>query len=641
MKIRKIQIKNYRSLHDITIDPTDILALVGRNNSGKSNVLKALELFFTNSNKLINDDCFYYHDNQKFIKILITFEGFNEWEQERVDPYLINGKLILGKEIICREDGSFGSNSILVNMVPEPEWLQESLISLANINQWWNRRVTLVVNGLNFGMQFVSSKSPSVASWKDTAKNFVEEHRNEIPFIEKEILQKNMPQKLNEALPEFIYIPAVRDISDETKVLKTNPFGLLINSIIEKISDSEMESISRKISQIEKKLNRDGNNNRIREFKSMESRLNTFMEELMDCDIEIRMSVPKLRDIFINAKIYANDGITTPIEAKGQGLQRAMIFTILRAYADFMDIQTAGENAKNRCTIFAIEEPEIYLHPQFQRTLMSVFRSIASGNDQIFYTTQSNLFVDIMYFDQVCIMRREKRDEKYGSYPTQLLMSSLIEDLKVRKGISSTPESMRELYSNAFNPMVNEGFFADKVVIVEGPSEQYSLPIYADIMGYNFDRDNISIVHSNGKGQMDRIMRVFNGFKIPVYICFDGDKDTKDASNRETTLELLNLLGSPIHSVEQIRTEVADAYTIFEYDYDIIISKKIKNYDLMIKDAKKNLGHCGKPLGHRFVANKLKKEANGDSRKVPKIIREIIENIRNVSYSGCMLKKLN
>ncbi|MBE3093539.1 MAG: AAA family ATPase [Actinobacteria bacterium] len=46
MKIEKIEIKNYRSLSDVTICPKDILTLVGRNNSGKSNIIKALDFFF-------------------------------------------------------------------------------------------------------------------------------------------------------------------------------------------------------------------------------------------------------------------------------------------------------------------------------------------------------------------------------------------------------------------------------------------------------------------------------------------------------------------------------------------------------------------------------------------------------------------
>lgn len=49
MKVTEIDIKNYRSLQDVNIFTEKILALIGRNNSGKSNVIKALRLFFEGS----------------------------------------------------------------------------------------------------------------------------------------------------------------------------------------------------------------------------------------------------------------------------------------------------------------------------------------------------------------------------------------------------------------------------------------------------------------------------------------------------------------------------------------------------------------------------------------------------------------
>ena len=46
--IKKIHIKNFRSIVDETINLTDFNCFVGKNDSGKSNVLKALNLFFNN-----------------------------------------------------------------------------------------------------------------------------------------------------------------------------------------------------------------------------------------------------------------------------------------------------------------------------------------------------------------------------------------------------------------------------------------------------------------------------------------------------------------------------------------------------------------------------------------------------------------
>ena len=434
MKIRKIEIKNYRSLHNLTIYPKDVLALVGRNNSGKSNVIKALEIFFEASTKLINNECFYNHKTDEPIEIFITFEQLSDWEREKFEPWMDEDKLVVGRKFVCTGTDSYTINNLAIIKVPEPEWLREDIISGDKITEWWSKKDELKINGLDFEVELGTSK-PGVGKWKESANKFLDGHRDEIP-LKKETREnpKGYPGVLKGALPEFIQIPAVRDISEEAKVTKTNPFGQLINSVLEKISEEQKGSISKQLKEIEKRLNRSEEGEQITEIKDIEARLNKLMSELMDCDIEIEMAMPQLREVFGSAKIYADDGIRTTIETKGHGMQRSMIFTILRAYAELVHVQKAGENAGERTTIFAIEEPELYLHPQSQRTLTSVFREIANGLDQVIYSTHSSLFVDISHFDQICIMRREKKDESYESYPTQLSMSTVIEDLKVRKG---------------------------------------------------------------------------------------------------------------------------------------------------------------------------------------------------------------
>lgn len=46
VQIRKIEIYNFRSIRSITIKPADLAVLVGNNDVGKSNILRALNLFF-------------------------------------------------------------------------------------------------------------------------------------------------------------------------------------------------------------------------------------------------------------------------------------------------------------------------------------------------------------------------------------------------------------------------------------------------------------------------------------------------------------------------------------------------------------------------------------------------------------------
>ncbi len=46
MKLKSLKIRNYRNLNKIDLDFKNINVFIGKNNAGKSNVLRAIDLFF-------------------------------------------------------------------------------------------------------------------------------------------------------------------------------------------------------------------------------------------------------------------------------------------------------------------------------------------------------------------------------------------------------------------------------------------------------------------------------------------------------------------------------------------------------------------------------------------------------------------
>jgi len=129
---------------------------------------------------------------------------------------------------------------------------------------------------------------------------FLKENSGEIPTEEKTIKNPSggYSSKLKNVLPEFIYVPAVRYISGEAKVNKTNSFGKLVGSILQKMSTEQKSLISDKLEETGKLLNRSGNEKRITEINDLEINLNKFMSELIECDIEIEIPMPRLEEIF-------------------------------------------------------------------------------------------------------------------------------------------------------------------------------------------------------------------------------------------------------------------------------------------------------------------------------------------------------
>lgn len=637
MIIDQIQISNFRSYDNSTVEVGSLQAFVGRNNVGKSNLLKAINLFMEASKRLLSEDCFHHHNTEDPIRITIQFSNLNEWERRKFEDWLYKeDTLIVEREFEKTGEDDYDINRAAIVREPEPEWLKESVISGKMIKEWWEKQDELTVNGLDFGTTLGTSR-PNVGEWKDAAAEFVEKHQADIDFEKtKSSITKSV---LNEALPEFILVPAVREVTEASKVTKTSPFGKLINSVISRIAESRREEAEEAVENVESLLNR--GKDRLPAIGEFEDDLNESIQEVYDVDLEITMDVPELDDLLETAQVYARDGTRTPIESKGHGLQRSTIFTILRVYSNFT---TEGDEA-SRSTIFAFEEPEIYQHPQSQRTLLRVFWDIANSGDQILYTTHSSHFVKVSRFDEVCIMRREGTEDDFCTEPAQLRMEKMREDLEARKGTRGTPEGMRNQYANAFDTAVNEGFFADKVVLVEGASEKYILPIYADLLGYNFDRQNVAVVEGGGKGQLDRLLRIFAGFGIPTYLLFDGDKESDDSEVKDKTLELLELMGHPLEEISDLETMIEDTFAVWDRKIEHVLQEEIDQYEHYadrVSDGDQ-WGPVGKPLKHRYMAVRneqevLENDANPET-VVPPSIRQVIEKIRSLNTSVDVLEQ--
>lgn len=239
----------------------------------------------------------------------------------------------------------------------------------------------------------------------------------------------------------------------------------------------------------------------------------------------------------------------------------------------------------------------------------------------------------------------EERDGKRTNKCTawQLPMSKMIEDLVARKPNlkgNVTAESMRDVYSNAYNPRRNEGFFASKIILVEGLTEEYSLPIYADVLPKcAFDPHGISVVECGGKGAMDRLFRIFNELHIPCYILFDYDNGSKKGENNiKKSKELLALAGKPEDAPQSLRVE--DSIACFPTTWESHLRTEIPDMDTLTAEARKYLGidnsDSGKPLIAQYIARKITSQ---NPPFVPGSLKIIIEKAVAVSWKGCCLKR--
>ena len=558
MKLKRLKIQNYRSCEDVTIQFDSLHALVGANGAGKSTILRAMDFLFNPAKSKIDEEAFWNGQTDRTIWIEATFGDMSasELADGALSPYLKPDKTLhiarSAKIVAVKETGEDSpdedvviSQHYCVPLPPQP-WLQDAQINGKTIAEWWANKDSLVVDGISFAAFIGGNAKPQVGVWKEKAAEFAKQHVPSHSFIE---AWSDNPQGyagvLKGTLPHFVFVPAIRDVVDEAKVTKTNPFGRILYEIVNSISEEQRGELEGSLVKLQQRLNRAGGKDRLKSIVDTELRLNEVLGDYMQCDLEIEFQPPTMETVLTTPVIFANDGYRNVVSNKGHGLQRAIIFSILRCYSE--RITGTGE-AKKKSMIFAVEEPELYMHPMAQRTIRRVFQGIAAGGDQVVFSTHSSLLVDVAYFDEIIrvesLHRVVEGKKTLSAKVWQLTMSQMIEDLMCRFPRSKpTPESMRELYAHAYHPNRSEGFFAKRIILVEGATEQYALPIYARGMTLLLDAMNISIVDCGGKGQMDRLFRVFNELGIPCYMLFDYDGNNVDKDIVAKSRELLTLAG--------------------------------------------------------------------------------------------------
>lgn len=655
MKLSQLRIQNFRSCRDISLEIGKMHALVGANNAGKSSVLRALDFLFNPSTKSLNEESFWNKDTTLEIRAEAIFTDLNEKEREALSGCLKpDGTFHMARSAkIGAKSGESDSDDdetkITISQhykqpTPKLEWLQEAKVSAKNVAEWWKTKDQLTVNGVSFAASWpAETKKPGVEEWKEKAKQFVTANSANIPMDELWIDNpKGYANVLKGTLPFFILIPAIRDVTEESKGTKASPFGKLLFAILDSVTADTKTKIAGILAEVSKQMNRFGGAERVPLIADTETRLNKLLGDFfVGCDLEIEFQTPTLEALLSAPKLFIDDGFRNAVENKGHGLQRAVIFTILRRYAEFM---TSSHDGKKRSLILAVEEPELYMHPQAQRTIRRVFRKIVGGDDQIIFSTHSSLLVDVAYFDE--IIRLESRvgtvngKKVTQSEAWQLPMTRMIEDLEARipkiKG-KVTSESMRDLYSHAYNPRRNEGFFASKIILVEGLTEEYSLPIYADaVKDCSFDPQNISVVECGGKGSMDRLFRIFNELHIPCFLLLDFDAGNADKNIIDKSKELLVLGGEAPNEPNTLF--VADGVACFPKKWETDTRGEIPDVDALTAAARKELGlsdDTGKPLVARYIARTLTSQT---PPLVPASFQQIIQRGIAVTWKKTCLK---
>ena len=547
MLLSALNVKNYRSIVDSgDIRFERIQAFVGENNCGKSNLLYSIQVFLSGgAGGSFAED---FNDPTTPIVITATFSELTQTERRVLRPYLLGDKLILEKRIEIEGDTDSAKPRLKAEYhgyvaTPKDWWLSVDTVIEHEERPRPNWRQVAEDHEI---LDYVQNDDGGVnkASYQAGVSRLLVE-RDDVEYEEPALGDTQAlgyQSVLLNYLPALRLLPAITDYSDEIdrRSSSTN-FRLLMGDLAERILvlDPRYAEIEDSLARIESLLNpsRDDDGaqegyERLEIMEVVEGRLQELVSQLMPSvkGVKIHVDLEPPRDFFSRGvSILVDDGRLTAVMMKGHGLQRCVVFALIRALilnqrGQLIDIEAQAEETgeeESRTIILAIEEPELYIHPQMQRLIYSVLKEFAQ-TDQVVYTTHSPSFVDVGAYHTIGVLRKVDVNEGTKVFQCEAGVLDAETERKTFQFVSS------------FGIEQNNLFFARRVMLVEGDSDVIAILACARRIGlFNEYPEEIgfSLIPTRSKQEMPKYMKLLNAFGIPYVILHELDGDSESEEN--------------------------------------------------------------------------------------------------------------
>jgi len=186
------------------------------------------------------------------------------------------------------------------------------------------------------------------------------------------------------------------------------------------------------------------------------------------------------------------------------------------------------------------------------------------------------MFVGLDRFDQVRLFRKilGETGKPKCSKVAQASMNQIAEALWNvcgKPGEKFTSSSLISRLQPIMTPWMNEGFFADVVVLVEGEDDLAAILGVARSRKVSLDALGISVIPCMGKTNLDRPALIFEALGIPVYLIWDSDKEDQDDTSKTNRL-LLRLVNEP---EEDYPSAVKELFACFEVNLETTLKREL------------------------------------------------------------------
>ncbi|MCR5792656.1 MAG: AAA family ATPase [Lachnospiraceae bacterium] len=426
MKISYLRIKNFKSIRELEIrDIENALILVGKNNTGKTVVIDAIRLVAGQYPVSPSDYC--EEDKNITIEMQVDFDDTDMDTLHQRGIVSKYKKRELWESEFYSKLPSFRDNTIRFKCVVNPQGQIRYSDGIKKNNPNIKAVIPMVYH-IDQNRDLTSLENELLSLYDEDA---LADLRDDLCMFDKK-------KKCTRCFHCIGYLnkkePVNLSVTEAEKLLEYKLLNLHLNKFADKV-------------------------NRYFHSNGSASR---------DISYEVNYKVENM--FRIETKVYNQERKTQgAINTLSEGLKSIYALSLLEAYVDEEDTVPC---------IIMMEDPEIYLHPQLQKTASEILYRLSKKNQVIFSTHSPNL---IFNFSSKQI-RQVMLDEEYYT---------------VVKEETDVDEILDDLGYTA-NDLMNVSF----VFIVEGKQDKNRLPLllekyYSEIYDENGALQRISIVSTN------------------------------------------------------------------------------------------------------------------------------------------------
>lgn len=631
--LSRARIKNFRSIRDCEVRLGPHTALLGGNGAGKSTVLRAIDRFYAPSANVELDDYFGRVPDSP-IEIELTFTNLDAAELELFGSRVHGGEM----SVVRIFDANLGRNSGRYYGKSMKHLAFAGIRGTAGANE---KKAAYAAfrdaGGIYADLGPINNQAGQIPeqldAWEAAHPDQCEPGLDDGQFFGFTNVARGSLQRFT----GFVFIPAVRDASadalDSKGAVISRLMELVVRSAIQRRTD--IRQFQAEVSERYRALTDPAS---LTELGDLSTVLTTTLQRLY-LEAAVNLQWREVSDFPIPLPaadvLIDDDGFQGPIDRKGHGLQRAFILTLLQHLAHASALPAPqepaeggqavelsapeGEGATEQVPaaadapaepesfilpglILAIEEPELYQHPTKQRHFANVLRSLSEGSvpgvaahTQVLFASHSSLFVGVDRFDEIRLARRRPVDGL--PHKECVLTSSSLDSVCRRLEVAfqeaegtRTVEGLRSRL-HVLGPELSEGFFADLVVLVEGPSDRAAIAAAAELDGFDLAANGVAVLPVTGKTGLPNPSCIFVELGIPTFLVWDcdqGNQDPKVEHNRA----LQRIAGVPPAEVGDYVSRVGDAHASFSEKLEATLRQEIGEavYDQAVEAAREKFG---------------------------------------------------